>query len=187
MSGDVHVRFCERLGVKLPRATHLVILTRRHAAEARNWTREVMTHLGLTLNETKTKLQEADRESFDFLGYAFGPHRYWKNGRQYLGASPSEKSVARMRQKVNDVLRPGNQDPWPEVRDRLNRMLRGWSNYFRYGTRARAYRAVDHHVADRVRSFLRRRSGQRGRLLRDESIFGPLGVQRLVRPQGACP
>ena len=23
MSGDVHVRFCERLGVKLPRATHL--------------------------------------------------------------------------------------------------------------------------------------------------------------------
>jgi class 3 adenylate cyclase len=24
MSGDVHVRFCERLGVKFPRATHLV-------------------------------------------------------------------------------------------------------------------------------------------------------------------
>ena len=23
MSGDVHVRFCERLGVKVPRATHL--------------------------------------------------------------------------------------------------------------------------------------------------------------------
>ena len=187
MSRDAHVRFCESLGVRSPGATHLVILTRRHAAEARDWTREVMTRLGLTLNETKTQLKEAHRESFDFLGYALGPHRYWKNGRQYLGASPSKKSVARMRQKVNDVLRPSTQDPWPEVRDRLNRRLRGWSNYFRYGTRARAYRAVDHHVADRVRSFLRRRSGQHGRLLRDETIFGPLGVQRLVTPQGACP
>jgi hypothetical protein len=25
MSGDVHVRFCERLGVRLPRATHLLL------------------------------------------------------------------------------------------------------------------------------------------------------------------
>jgi hypothetical protein len=26
MSGDVHVRFCERLGVQLPRATHPVVV-----------------------------------------------------------------------------------------------------------------------------------------------------------------
>jgi hypothetical protein len=26
MSGDVHVRFCERLGVQLPRATHLALI-----------------------------------------------------------------------------------------------------------------------------------------------------------------
>ena len=84
-------------------ADDFVILTRRQAAEAREWTREVMTRLGLTLNETKTKLKEAHRESFDFLGYALGPDRYGKNGRPDLGASPSQKSVARRRQKVNDV------------------------------------------------------------------------------------
>jgi RNA-directed DNA polymerase len=147
-----------------------------------------VTCLGLTLNETKTTLKEAHTESFDFLGYTFGPHGYWKNGRRYLGASPSKKSVARLRQKVNDVLRPGNKDPWPEVRDRLSRLLQGWSNYFSYGTRARAYRAIDHHVADRVRSFLRRRrSGQRRHPLLDQAIFSPLGVRRLVTPQGAGP
>ena len=94
-------------------ADDFVILTHQHAAEARDWTRAVMTRLGLTRNETKTKLKEAHTESFDFLGYAFGPHRSWKNGRRYWGASPSEKSVERMRQKVNDVLNPGNKDPWP--------------------------------------------------------------------------
>jgi RNA-directed DNA polymerase len=128
-------------------ADDFVILTRRHAAEARDWTRQVMTCLGLTLNETKTKLKEARRESFDFLGYTFGLRRYWRNGQEYLGASPSKKSVARLRAKVNAVLIPGNKGTWPEVRDRLNRILRGWSNYFNYGTRRQAYRAVDNHTA----------------------------------------
>jgi RNA-directed DNA polymerase len=104
-------------------ADDFVILTRRHAAEARDWTRKVMTCLGLTLNETKTQLKEACAERFDFLGYAFGPHRGWKDGRRYMGASPSPKSVARLRQKVNDVLIPANTGTWPEVRDRLNRIL----------------------------------------------------------------
>ena len=171
-------------------ADDFVILTRQHAGEARDWTRKAMTRLGLTLNDTKTKLKEARRESFDFLGYTFGPHRAWKDGRRYLGASPSNKSVARLRQKVSNILIPSNTGPWPEVRDRLNRILNGWSNYFSYGTRARAYRAVDHHVADRVRAFLRRRrqtSGRGTRLLADQIIFGPLGVHRLTTVRGARP
>ena len=171
-------------------ADDFVILTRRHAAEARDWTRKVMTRLGLTLNETKTKLKEARRESFDFLGYTFGPQRYWRTGQEYLGASPSQKSVARLREKVNAVLIPGNQGTWIEVRDRLNRILRGWSNYFNYGTRRRAYRAVDNHTAERVRHFLRQRHHvpTRGtRILADETIFGPLGVFRLRPVQLAAP
>jgi RNA-directed DNA polymerase len=54
-------------------ADDFVILSGRHAADALDWTRKVMTRMGLTLNEAKTKLRDARRESFDFLGYAFGP------------------------------------------------------------------------------------------------------------------
>ena len=171
-------------------ADDFVILTSRHAAEARDWTRKVMTCLGLTLNETKTKLKEARRESFDFLGYTFGLRRYWRNGQEYMGASPSKKSVARLREKVNAVLIPGNKGRWVEVRDRLNRILRGWSNYFNYGTRRQAYRAVDNHTAERVRHFLRQRRHvpTRGtRLLANEVIFGSLGVLRLRRVHLAAP
>ena len=32
MSGDVHVQFCERPGVRFPRATHLAVLGRAPAA-----------------------------------------------------------------------------------------------------------------------------------------------------------
>ena len=102
-------------------------------------------------------VRDARRERFNFLGYAFGPHHYRKDGHWYLGASPSKKSVRRLKQKVGEILVPGNQAPWPEVRDRLNRLLRGWSAYFSYGTRLVAYRAVDNHVYHSVRRFLVRR------------------------------
>ena len=59
-----------------------------------------MAKLGLTLNEVKTSVKDARTERFDFLGYAFGPHCYQRNGNRYLGASPSEKSVKRIKTKI---------------------------------------------------------------------------------------
>jgi len=163
-------------------ADDLVILSRGHAVEARDWTRNVMTRLGLTLNEAKTSIKQARRESFDFLGYTFGPHHFRKDGHWYLGASPSKKSVQRLRRKVGDLLVCSNVGPWPEVRDRLNRILRGWSAYFGYGTRLIAYRAVDTYVLERARHFLRRRHKVQSRgayRFSDAVVFGELGVLRL--------
>ena len=114
-------------------ADDFVILSRGRAAEALAWTKAVMTRLGLTLNEAKTSLKNARQERFDFLGYSFGPHRYKANGKWYLSASPSKKSVQRFKTKVGNLLVPGNNNPWPEVRDTLNKSLLGWSNYFCYG------------------------------------------------------
>ena len=59
VSGDVQARFCESLGVRFPGATHLVILSRGCAAEALDWTRSVMTRIGLTLNEAKTSIKQS--------------------------------------------------------------------------------------------------------------------------------
>jgi RNA-directed DNA polymerase len=165
-------------------ADDFVILSRGHAAEALAWARRTMTKLGLTLNETKTAIRDARREPFDFLGYSFGPHHYRKDGHWYLGASPSRKSVLRLKAKVSEILVPGNLGTWPEVRDRLNRLLRGWSAYFGYGTRMPAYRAIDNHVYERVRRFLVRRhkvpTHGTSRFPR-EAVFGALGVLHLRR------
>jgi hypothetical protein len=85
-----------------------------------------MTKLGLTLNEAKTSLRNARQERFTFLGYSFGPHYpYNLRVRMHMSASPSKKSVQRLKAKVRELLVPGNNDPWPEVRDDLNRTLRG--------------------------------------------------------------
>ena len=171
-------------------ADDFVILSRGHADEALTWTRSVMTKLGLTLNEAKTSLKDARTEHFDFLGYTFGPHRYRKDGHWYLGASPSRKSVQRIKTKIGDLLATCNKEPWPVVCTQLNRLLRGWSAYFGYGTRLPAYRAVDNHVYDRVRALLRKRHKVRGRGTKrfsDDIVFGERGVLRLRRVHLAPP
>src|ERR1700681_651726 len=163
-------------------ADDFVILSRRKAAEALDWTRGVMSRIGLTLNEAKTHIRQANAERFDFLGYTFGPHRFRKDGYVFLGMSPSQKSVARLRGKVEDLMKSGNVMPWPEVRDRLNAMLRGWSHYFGQGDCYPAYRAVNHYVYERVRGFLRRRHKVPSlgtAKYSDRIVFGKLGVLRL--------
>jgi RNA-directed DNA polymerase len=144
-------------------ADDFVILSRGYAAEALAWTKAVMTKLGLTINEAKTSLKKARQERFNFLGYSFGPHYHYRVNGQYLGTSPSKKSVQRLKAQVRDLLVPGNHDPWPEVRDKLNRSLRGWSNYFCHGTRRPAFRGIDFYVLERVRAFLVRRHKVAGR------------------------
>ena len=165
-------------------ADDFVILSRGQARASLEWARQVMTRLGLTLNEEKTSIKHARKERFDFLGYSFGPHYFRKDGHWYLGASPSMKSVQRIKQRIRDLLCPGNMGIWEDVRDRLNRVLAGWVNYFGYGTRLMAYRAVDQHVYNSVRHFLKRRHKvpTRGtRIYPMKRVHGELGVISLRR------
>jgi RNA-directed DNA polymerase len=166
-------------------ADDFVILSRGKANEALEWTRGVLDRLGLTLNEKKTSIRNARMERFDFLGYTFGPHFSRRTGREYIGYSPSKKSVNRIRQKVAEHLRPSNVAPWEEVRDRLNQKLKGWKEYFGLGSLTKAYEVLDEHVEERVRHFLRRRhkvSSQGTRQFSMKRIFGELGVFRFRGP-----
>jgi len=171
-------------------ADDFVILSRGRAEEALAWTRATMTKLGLSLNEAKTSIKDAEAESFDFLGYTFGPKYAPRGGQKYLGASPSKRSVQRVKDKIGDLLTPGEKGSWPQVSKRLNRLLAGWSAYFSYGTRVPAYRAVDRHVCASVRRFLAKRHKEPGRGTRAFSwsdIFGKLGVTQLIqRPKAAA-
>jgi RNA-directed DNA polymerase len=165
-----------------PRATHLEILSRGHAAEALAWIRKATAKVGVALNEAKTAIREARRERFDFLGYRFGPHHYRKDGHWYLGASPST-SVARLKVKVRHILVPGNIGTWPEVRDRLNRLFAQLEHIFRLwhpGCRRIGRSTTTSMTA--VRHFLVRRNKVPSpgiRRFSREAVFGGLRILHL--------
>jgi RNA-directed DNA polymerase len=160
-------------------ADDFVVLCRHGAEEALETTRRWMTSIGLTLNETKTRVCDARCEPFTFLGYTFGPMYSPRTGGRYNGAQPSKKAVARIKERIRQHLRPGNQAPWEEVVDPLNRSVRGWAAYFHYGSSWKARDAVQRYLCQTVRRFLCRRHKVAGggyRQFPEARLFGELGV-----------
>ena len=164
-------------------ADDFVILARSQnkAQKALGLARGAMQKLKLEINEAKTSVCNARAERFNFLGYSFGLHYNQRTGRTYLGASASDKSVQRCKDKISAMLNTTPQ-AWEEVCAKLNRMLKGWENYFQHGSKRKSYRAINAHVRTRVRNFLQRRHKVSSRGTRQFShahIFGDLGVHQL--------
>ena len=163
-------------------ADDFVILTRGNAQKAYQVTKWVMDKMGLTLNEEKTQIVNADEETFRFLGYEFGWEYFRKTGHTYIAAQPSKTSVSRMKRKLRRWLKRANLLPWEVIVTKLNQMLEGWANYFSYGTRTLAYRVIDNYVYEATAKFLANRhktTRSRSRRWTDGKIFGQLGVTRL--------
>jgi RNA-directed DNA polymerase len=167
-------------------ADDFVVLCRQGAAEVLETTRRWMASIGLALNENKTRVCNARCESFDFLGYTFGPLYSPRTGGRYNGARPSTKAVASIKDTIRQRLRPGNQAPWEEVARDVNRTVRGWAAYFSYGSVTKARHHVARHLYHTVRRFLRRRHKVAGlgyRQFPRQDVFGTLGV---LSPE-SCP
>ena len=191
MSREIHVRFWEGAGVKFPRATRLVICCRGDANKAMIAMRDLMHRLRLTVNEAKTRSCRVPEESFDFLGYTIGRCYSTKTGRAYIGTRPSKKKIRRLCSQISEMT--GRRWTLTDARDRverINRLLRGWSNYFCLGPVSKAYVAVDRHVCHRLRQWLcakHKVSGQGTRRYPNEYLYQELGLLQLPQRTRSFP
>lgn len=165
-------------------ADDFVILCPKGAGEeAMAVMRRLMSKLGLTVNEKKTRLVKLSDESFDFLGYTVGRF-YGFRGRPYWGTAPSKKSIRRLKERIHaETTSRWNNLPISKRVEELNPVIRGWANYFNQGPVQRVYRDIDNYAARRIRIWLRRRSGKRGtgyRQYPDQFLYEKLGLIRLL-------
>ena len=168
-------------------ADDFVILCRRRAEDAMTAMRGMMQRLKLTVNETKTHVRRLPAESFDFLGYTFGRMYSPRTGGAYLGARPARKKVLGVCHRLNELVGKLPTFIRPEALVyQVNQVLRGWANYFGYGTYTPAFVSVHQHVLHRVRQWLRRKFKVPGRAYReypDSRLERELGLLNLTRFQ----
>jgi RNA-directed DNA polymerase len=166
-------------------ADDFVICCRGTAQEAMSVMRRMMSRLKLTVNEQKTRLCRLPDETFDFLGYTFGRNYDCRTGEPYLGPRPAQKKIDRLCGEISELTtrRTAALDV-EEQMQRINRKLRGWSNYFRLGTISKAYRRINGHVRHRVRQWLRakfKEQGQGTTRFPDGYLHQELGLYQLQR------
>jgi len=165
-------------------ADDFVILCRRGAEEALRAAREILTRLKLTVNEEKTRLVNAWRAPFDFLGYTFGPCYAVGSGRTYLGAKPAKKRLLRFYRTVRAFLHEHQGSQPYDMILRLNLKIGGWANYYSYGTLSKAYGMLDGLIVRRVRAWFCRRQQLAGlgtRRFSDQVLYREFGLACLTQ------
>ena len=189
MSGDVHVRFCEGLGVRFPGPTHLVVLAKRMGPEIIEFIESRLEgKFQLEINREKTRVVNLREQGagLNFLGYTFRYDRDRKGRSQtYLNVFPSAKAVQREREKLHEMT-DSHQcfKPIPKLIGELNRHLKGWANYFSFGYPISAYCEIERHVQGRLIQHLQRRSQRPYRPPRGESWLRHLARLGLCRLSG---
>ena len=171
MSREVHVRFCESRGVRLPPATHLLVMCRNRgqaeAALARLTT--LLNGLGLAPKPEKARIVHLveGQPGFDFLGFHHrlvrSRPRRGASGLVFLARWPSQRAVQHARDRIRFLtMRARLVAPVEQVVGELNRFLRGWAGFFRYGNSAWAFDKIRSYAVMRVALFVAKRH-KRGR------------------------
>jgi group II intron reverse transcriptase/maturase len=129
--------------------------TRTQADEALAELRTVVQDtLKMELAEEKTGIRSLE-EGFEFLGFRLWrgiSHRTHKTSTVIL---PMKEAENRFRRKVKELTRR----KWcflslDQLLERIQRLIRGWGDYFRIGWISRIYRKLDDYVFQRVWNWL---------------------------------
>lgn len=153
------------LGVLIRYCDDFVVMsrTRRSIQEARGRIEALLKNLSLELHTDKTKLVDLSwgRGKFEFLGHTLKKVYSGKfQGKFFLNRWPSPKSMTNLYRKLKALTH--YRRPVRSIQamiPQLNRLLQGWSNYFRSGNAARKFIQVEKYLWQRLVLFINRRRG----------------------------
>ena len=152
-------------GVLVRYADDIVVMCRTRAETERALAalRAILSELGLTLKDAKTRIVQLREggEGLDFLGF----HHRWVRGDtpasrhlRFLARWPSRQAMQRARDRIRELTdRRRLLVDVDEVVQDVNRFLRGWAAYFRYGNSARQFDKINHYAQDRIARFVAKR------------------------------
>ncbi len=143
-------------------ADDLVLLTDKDAGWAMARLREILERLELRLNDEKSRVVDAEKGTFDFLGFTY--RRVWNRAhtKRVTIFYPSKKAQNRFRERVRGILTAKTPVTVAELIRRANLFLRGWVNYFRVGNSSEVFHDLRWYVEGKLRRVLQRRAHRHG-------------------------
>jgi group II intron reverse transcriptase/maturase len=126
--------------------------------------REHLVPLGVSLNPEKTKMVDTLKgEAFGFLGFDLRRVRKRNGEGHFILITPKNSARLAIKAKIREIVRHAGTAPIKDVVSRINSVLAGWVNYFRWGHSSRAFSEVRDYVEMKIRILLTRRKRRRKR------------------------
>lgn len=153
-------------GVLVRYADDLVVMckSRRQADAALARLRALLADLGLEPKAAKTRIVhlQVGGEGFDFLGFHHrlvrSQGRVGTKGVTFLARWPSRRAMQHARDRIRDLtVRSRLLLPVDWVVEDVNRFLRGWAAYFRYGNSADQFDKINRFARMRMALFVAKR------------------------------
>ncbi len=112
--------------------------------------------LHLELSEEKTHITHAN-EGFDFLGFHIQREEP-TNNKPWLRVTPTRSSEQRLKNTIKRMTsRPFGWEPVPDKIKAINRVLRGWGNYYKHVGSYKIREELDWFVSQRMLRWLCKR------------------------------
>ena len=138
--------------------------TREQAEAALARLRRLLADLGLEPKEAKTRIVHLTEggPGLDFLGFhhRLVRSRGIRDGRGYLFVArwPSDKAMQHARDRIRQLTQRSRLLlPVEAVVEDLNRFLRGWAGFFRYGHSTVRFGKIRHYALERLAIVIRKR------------------------------
>jgi RNA-directed DNA polymerase len=161
MSGDVHVRICERVGVRLPCATRPILICRSSPQPALAAFEAIATRMELTLNREKTRVTRLT-DGFDFIGFQFVKRKSPSSGKNTISLFPAKSAQQKIRNRLKYLTSRRAPISPTEFVEMVKPIVLGWANYFQHTNASQAFRGLQRFVNIRFRRYLPQRSKGRG-------------------------
>jgi RNA-directed DNA polymerase len=152
----------DRLKATLHRYADDAILVCRKSAFAALWAFEsIAQRMGLTVNRHKTRITKLT-EGFNFIGFHFVKRRSPNSGKSGSYIFPAKDSQRSVRRKIKSFTKRRAPIPPDVFVEQINRVVRGWVNYYRHANASQAFRALQRFINTRLRRYLIHRRKGRG-------------------------
>ena len=126
--------------------------------------KKVLDRLGLTLNAKKTRIVNAQKEPFDFLGHRFVVQPSNVSGKLKTFYRPSPKAMNSIKKKIRDIARKGQHLNLPTlVKEQINPLLRGWGNYFKMAHSRKQFLQIAAYTTYTLTIMLRKKHKKRSK------------------------
>jgi len=159
----------------------VIILDKREEEKYIEFLKYIERDLKLRINKEKTKTENI-KDGVNYLGFTLRK-KTSKNHKQYLSMEPDKESLKKIKGKIREITRKLTPVGTKEIIERVNRILRGWQQYFDNIAMGKTRNQINRYTELKVAKLISKRNKRKGivwKLVGHGKLYNKYGLHKMI-------